>query len=519
MMTSNLSLAHRLLKGDLSIPFYLSLLKLVLHLAVNATGGYGLFRDEFYYIACSRNLAAGYVDQPPLCAWILRLATSLIGDSLFSVRFMVSVASAITVFVTGLIALRLGGGRLAVFIASILCFSPVYLAMGGFYSMNAFDILFWVLSAYIIIRIIQDQDPKWWIVLGIILGFGLLNKIGVLFFGAGIFAGLLLTDERKWLATRWPYIAGAIAFAMFLPYIIWNFQHSFAHLEFIRNASAEKYSSQTAMTFILGQILINNPMALLIWVPGLIALLTSSFFRPYRILGWLFVVPLVIFLVNGTSKAEYLAPAYGILFAAGGVFWERLTLRVKGWRYVLISIMSLWIILALVVLPLVIPMLPVETYISYADAIGFKPESSEGKEQSELPQFYADMFGWKEKVEGVAEVFNALPDDEKKQCAIFASNYGRCASIDYFGDEYGLPKTIGNHNNYWIWGPRGYTGNVMIILGGDLSDHQPNFAEVTLAKVIDCRYCMPYEDNLPVYVCKGIKADLATIWPEEKHFE
>lgn len=518
-MTADHSLIKRLLKGDLAIIFYLSLLKLTLHLAVNASGGYGFFRDEFYYIACSENLAAGYVDQPPLCAWLLRLVTVIIGDSLFAVRLVVAVATALTVFVTGLITLRLGGGRLAVFISCLLCYSPIYLAMGGYYSMNAPDILFWVTCAYIIIRIIQDQDARWWVVLGIVLGFGLLNKIGVLFFGAGIFIGLLFTNERRWLTTRWPYIAGGIAFILFTPYIVWNLQHDLAHLEFIRNASSEKYASQNAMTFIAGQVLINNPIAIVMWVPGLIALFTSSYFRSYRILGWMFVVPLVIFLINGTSKPEYLAPAYGFVFSAGGIFWEQLTLKSRAWRYALVLVMSLWIIVALILMPMVLPLLPVKDYIAYADATGFKPESSEGKEQSELPQFYADMFGWKEKVVGVAEVFGTLSAEEQKQCAIFASNYGRCASIDYFAEEYGLPKTIGNHNNYWIWGPRGYTGEVMIILGGDLSDHQPNFREVKLARVIDCQYCMPYEDNLPVYVCKGIKADLNSIWPEEKHFE
>ena len=519
MMTANVPFSNRL-RGGFAIILYLSILKLILHLTVNAFGGYGFFRDEFYYIACSQHLAIGYVDQPPLCAWLLRIITTILGDSLFVVRLLSAVAASLTVYMTGLLVLRLGGGRLAVFIACILCFSPIYLAMGSFYSMNAFDILVWVSAAYIIVRIIQDGDPKkWWITLGVLLGLGLLNKVGVLFFGAGIFAGLLFTAERKWLRTPWPYAAGAIALLMFLPYIIWNLQNSLAHLEFIRNASAEKYSSQSAASFILGQVMINNPVALLIWLPGLVALLSSSYFRPYRMLGWMFVVPLVIFIINGTSKAEYLAPAYGILFAAGGIFWERLIQRLTVWRYALAIIMSVYIIVAMLALPMVLPVLRVETYIQYADALGFKPESSEGKEQSELPQFYADMFGWKEKVEGVAKAYNTLTQEEKEQCAIFASNYGRCGSIDYYGKEYGLPKTIGNHNNYWIWGPRDYTGNVMIILGGSLEEHQPNFQEVRLASVIDCQYCMPYEDNLPVFICKGIKGDLKSIWAEEKHFE
>jgi hypothetical protein len=510
---------QRLTKGDLSVIFYLSILKFSLHLVLNATGGYGFFRDELYYIACSNNLAAGYVDQPPLCAFILRFMTMLFGDSLFVVRFIPAIAGALIVFFTGLLTYRMGGRKLALFIACLLSFSPINLAMSSYYSMNSLDILFWVVTAYTSVRIIQDERKKWWIILGIILGLGLLNKIGVLFLGAGIFAGLLFTPLRRWLFTPWPYVAGVIALVLFVPYIIWNVQNSFAHLEFIRNASSEKYSSLSVISFVAGQILINNPAAIFVWLPGLVALFRSEYLKPYRILGWMYIGPLVILMINGTSKSEYLAPAYAFLFAAGAIFWERQILRAAVWRYALSVILIFYILLMLTFLPMVLPVLPVDKYIRYADALGFKPDSSEGKELSELPQFYADMFGWKEKAQGVAEVYNTLSEDEKKECAIFSNNYGRCASIDYFGKEYGLPHTIGNHNNYWVWGTRGYTGDMMIILGGDLEDHQPNFREVRLAKTIDCQYCMPYEDNVPVFVCKGIKGNLKAIWPEEKHFE
>jgi hypothetical protein len=518
-MISNPSLPQRLFRGDLAIIFYLSLLRLLLHVFVNANEGYGLFRDEYYYLACAANPAIGYVDHPPLCALLLKAIVAIFGDSLFVVRLIPAVAGAFTVFVTGLIALRLGGGKLAAFIACLCSYSAINLVMSGYYSMNAIDILIWTTSAYVIVRIIQEERKTLWIVLGIILGLGLLNKTGVLFLAAGIFAGLIFTSQRKWFRTPWPYIAGVIAFVLFMPYIIWNVQHDFAHLEFIHNASAEKYSSLSAIDFLKGQILINNPVALFIWLPGLVALFMRNHFKPYRILGWMYLAPLLILIANGTSKPEYLAPAYGMLYAAGGVFWERLTVKKLVWRYSLTAILVLWLLLTATFLPMVLPILPVEKYIGYADGLGFKPSSSEGKEQSELPQFYADMFGWKEKVEGVADVYQSLSEDEKTKCAIYGTNYGRCAAIDYYGNKYGLPKTIGNHNNYWIWGPRNYTGEVMIILGGDLEDHQPDFREVTLAKVVDCTYCMPYEDQMPIYVCKGLKVNLREIWSQEKHFE
>jgi hypothetical protein len=189
------------------------------------------------------------------------------------------------------------------------------------------------------------------------------------------------------------------------------------------------------------------------------------------------------------------------------------------YKYALTAVMGLWVVLALVALPVVLPVLPVEKYIAYADAIGFEPDSSEGKDLSELPQFYADMFGWKEKAKGVAEVFNTLSAEEKEKVAIFSSNYGRCAAIDYYGEEYGLPKTIGDHNNYWIWGPRDYDGEILILLGGDIEEHKPDFREVELVSVIDCKYCMPYEDNVPVYLCRGLKYKPEEVWPAVKHYD
>jgi hypothetical protein len=518
-MNPDENLINRLMKGDLSIIFYISFLMLALHLALNLQGGYGLFRDEFYYIACADNLAFGYVDHPPLSIYILHVMTRLFGDSLFVVRFIPALAGAVTVFLTGLITLRLGGKKLAVFLACLFSFSIINQAMFGFYSMNALEILSWTASAYVIILIIDTEKKSYWWILGIILGLALLNKIGVLFLGAGILVGLLATKERKWLTTPWPYIAGIVALILFLPYIIWNIQHDFAHLEFIRNASAQKYSSLSAISFLSGQILNNNPVGLLVWLPGLLALFLSRHFKKYRILGYMYLVPLLILLINGTSKPEYLAPAYGILWAAGSVWWETIIQRVLVLKFVLGAVVLFWIVVSVTFLPIVVPVLPVEKYISYTNFLHFQPESPEGKEQSELHQFYADMFGWKEKTAGVAYVYNTLSDEEKKKVAIFSNNYGRCASIDYYGRKLGLPKTIGNHNNYWVWGTRGHTGEIVIILGGDIEDHRPDFREVKLVTTVDCDYCMPYENHVPVYLCRDTQRSLPEIWKEIKHFE
>ena len=512
-------LSKRLISGDLSIPFYFSIANFILLTIACGFGGYGIFRDEFYYLACADHLALGYVDHPPLSIYLLKLHTSLFGDSMLSIRLLPAFCSALTIWFTGRMCQKMGGGKMATLITCFFAFSPGSLVMSSFVSMNSIELLSWTLAAYVIIEIINTGEKKYWIILGVILGLGLLNKIGVLFLGAGIFVGLLFTPMRRWLSTPWPYVAGLIAFLLFVPYIVWNIQHDMAHLEFIRNASSEKYKGLNMLDFVTGQFLVNHPVATVIWGAGLLALFLNQHLLKYRILGFMYLVPFFIFLFNGTSKEVYLLPAYGMLWAASGVWYERMFDRYRKLKLAVGIVALLWFVVTIIMLPLVLPVLSVDQYIAHSERLGFKPESSESKELAELPQFYADMFGWEEKANDVSKVFRTLTADEQRKCAIVGNNYGRCASIDYYSEELGLPKTIGTHNSYWIWGPRLYTGEVMIILGGDLEDHVDDFNEVKLAAVSDCHYCMPYEDQMNIFVCKGLKADLREAWGAEKHYD
>jgi hypothetical protein len=510
---------HRLFRGDLSLIFYLSLTRLLFHFYVNATGGYGIFRDELYYLACAENLSTGYVDQPPLSIFILKLSTLLFGDSLFAIRIVPALCGTLTMFITGLITIRLGGRWYAQLLAGICSMSLITIGTNSVYSMNSIDILCWAIVGYLILCIIQDENKILWPVLGIVLGLAALNKIGVLFLGCGILVGLFVSPQRKWLTTIWPYSTALIAFILFSPYIFWNVQHDFAHLEFIRRASEGKYSGLSSLKFVTDQFLINNPLASVVWVGGLGALLFHSTLKQYRWLAFLYLVPFVIFIVNGTSKAEYLAAGYAILWAAGSVWWEKITIGKIGMRVVRPLLIVPTLALTMLFIPMVTPILPVERYIQYAKSLGEEPSSNESKQLAELPQHFADMFGWPEKAHDVAKVFNTLSEADKKRCAIFGTNYGDCGAIDYFGEDLGLPKAIGNHNNYWVWGPRGYTGEIMIIMGGDYEDHVGDFESVTEATVSDCQYCMPYEDNMKIFLCRGLKGGLESIWEEEKHYD
>ncbi len=492
--------------------------KLLLHILTNLWGGYGIFRDELYYVACSNHLDIGYVDQPPLSIFVLTLTRLLIGDSVFAIRLLPALAGAATVILTGRMVRQLGGNTFAVILACLA--SIVSLANLGYdtvYSMNAFDVLFWTAAEAIVIHLIKTGDANDWLSLGIVLGIGSLNKIDILWLGAGIGVGFLLTTQRSWLPTRWPWFAAAMTLVLFSPYVLWNFSHDFAHLEFIRNATAGKYSSQTPETFAVGQILVQNPVTLPVWLAGLIFSLFSKRAGPVRPLAFAYLAIFGLLIWNGHSKPEYLSPAYAFLFAAGGVALEALfSWKWLGWmKPISIGGLGVGIILA----PIVLPVLPVTTYIAYADLLNIRPMTAEGKQLGQLPQFYADMFGWEEKAAAVSKVYHQLPAPEQLKCAIFAGNYGRCGAIDYWGKKYGLPPAIGNHNNYWLWGPGEYSGDLMIVLGGTQSSLQAQYREVECVDTVTCGYCMPYENNLPIYLCRDRKAPLIVSWPRMKSYD
>jgi len=505
-------------RNDLPLILGFALGALAFHFLVNALGGYGIFRDEYYYIACSKRLAAGYVDQPPLAMFLMAAGRAVFGVSQFGIRVLPALAHALTVFLAGLIARKLGGRRTAVTLTCLaVALAPIIIGHTNIFQMNAFAHLLWALAVYIVVLIVEKSRPALWLLLGIVMGLGLLNKLDFLWFGAGLAAGLLLTDLRKHLRTPWPYAAAGIALLVFSPFIIWNISHDFAHIEFIRNATAGKYSGLTRLDFLAGQVKEINPFNMLLWVPGLFFLFLNREGRRFRVLGIIYVAALAILLANPHSKSEYLGPAYMMLFAAGGVAVERWAGRGKrGWAAPAIATLS--VLSSLLILPFAVPVLPVETFIKYSAAAGMKPSTSERKKLSELPQFYADMFGWEELAKDVSAVYLSLPEAERATAVVFVMNYGEGAALDYYAAKYPLPRVISTHNSFWFWGYPKEGLRTVIVLRGKEEDHRKSCDEVTLAAVHTCRYCMPYENNIPIFVCRGLRVSPADIWKSQKSF-
>jgi len=494
-----------------------ALAKFVLHLA--SSSGYGYFRDEFYYLACSQHLSAGYVDHPPLSIFILWIVRHTLGDSLFALRFLPAVTGAATVAIVGLMARAMGGGRSAMALAMTgALIAPEYLALNHFYSMNSFDILLWALTAFTLIRLIQNANPRRWVCLGLLLGLGLLNKISVLWLGTGLLGGMLASSQRRWLVTPWPWLAAGISAMLFLPHILWQFQHDQPTLEFIRNATGEKMVEVAPLDYLVGQMEMMLPFAIPLWLGGLVFLFIHPAGRQYRLLGWIYIAVFVLLMVSGSSRAGYLAPAYTWLFAAGGVAWDKL---LGGPRFAWLRPTMVVVLLATGVLiaPLAMPLLPVDTYIRYARALGEEPSTEERKELGDLGQFYADMHGWDAIVDTLEVVCRRLAPDEMAAARIYAPDYGVAGAVDLLGGKRGLPAAISSHNNYWLWGPRGWDGRVLVVISSTEERLRALFEQVERAATIECGRCMPYENHRPVWVCRGLRTPLAELWPQIKHYD
>ena len=498
--------------------FALGLLSLAVHLVANASGGYGYFRDELYYLACSGHLSAGYVDQPPLSILVLAVARRLLGDSVFAIRVVPAVASALSVITLGLMVRRMNGSKVAIILAA-LCFlaSPQLLGAHTYYSMNSLDVLFWLLASYAVLGLVDDPTLLAWLRLGGILGLGLLNKTSVLWLGAGVGAAIVFTDLRRELRGPGPYLAGLLALLLFSPYIAWNVGHGLPHLEFLRNATTDKYASLTRARFLADQVFVMNPVTFLVSLPGLWWCLFDREGKRHRALGVIFLTVFAVLLGNPHTKAEYIAAANPLLFACGAVAISVLPIRPR--RFAVPGIAGLLVVSGLVFAPLAMPILPVPEYIRYTRALGIAPSTPEGKELSELPQFFADMHGWEGLARDVSAVYETIPEEERRTTVALVGNYGEAGALELYARRYPLPRVICGHNSYWFWGVGATPITTFIRLGGDREDHLERYGDVRLAGVHYARYAMPYEDSLNVFIARQRRVPIEEAWPKAKHFE
>jgi len=486
---------------------------LLLHFACNSRYGYWI--DELYFIACSEHLAWGYVDHPPLIAFIARGSRALLGNSLFAIRFLPAVAHAALVFLAGWITRMLGGHRFAQVLAAVaVALAPVYLAFGNLLTMNAFEPVLWTACTFLVMRMVERERPQLWLVVGVLGGIGLLNKHSMAFFGLALIAGLLLTPERRVLRSTWIGVAGLVALVIVVPHVWWQIENRWPTLELLRNAQLYQHQSVSAAQFVWGQIQLLNPLALPLWLAGLYFYVAEEQGRRFRFVGWTFVLLFVGGMII-EAKTYYLAPAYPMLLAAGAVAIERWA-GLRWWRWLKPATLALVVIGAVPTLPYVLPILPIEMVPGYLEWLGMREVRPERRAVGDVPQLFADMFGWDETVAAVAKAYGNLPPEERARAAIWGVGYGEAAAVDLLGPPYGLPPAISGHQNYFLWGPRDASGEVLVAVRIPQKWLQPWCTQLDEVEVVECRYCMPDRQRIAVSICRGLKVPLTELWPKVK---
>ena len=482
---------------------------------------YGYFGDEMYHMACGEHLAWGYVDQPPLIALATWFTRHVFGTSLFAVHLLPAICGFVLVWLTGVIARELGGGRFAQALAALCsACAGVYLVLFHIFTMNAFEPLLWMGCAYVVIRIIKTSNQKLWLWFGVLAGIGLENKYSMAVFGFAVVVGLLLTPERKAFAHKWIWLAGLIAFVIFLPNLLWNIQHHFPFLELMRNIRASGRDVVfTPAGYLKAQIFLMTPVTFPVWFLGALYFFFWRDGKPYRVLGWAFVTILAVFIVMH-GKDYYATPVYPMVLAGGAIVIEKFSSR-RGQFWVKPAAVAMVLLGTLPFLPLFVPVLSPESFLRYQAKLPFQIQPDEKSMAAEpMPHYYSACFGWEEMVKAVAQAYYSVPQQQRADVAIFAHNYAAAGAIDLIGPKYGLPKAISGHQSYWLWGPRNYSGQTVIVVGSTLEGERHSFDEVTVIAELHNPYAPPWE-NRPVLLCRGMKhfRSAAEAWPQVKHWD
>jgi hypothetical protein len=492
-----------------------ALVRVVLYLI--AAPHYGYFRDEMYYLACGEHPAWGYMDQPPLIAWIAWLLQHTIGTSLYALRLLPMLADVGTIVATGLLARKLGGGAWAMFLSALaVLVTPIFLALTHLFTMNAFDPILWILLAWLIVDLIQTGNQKLWVWIGALVGVTLLNKYGVLFFLAGLLVGVLASPLRRSFARPWFWVGAGLATLIALPNFLWQLHWNFP---FVQLVHAVRSNGRDVMLPPLPYLAQQAQM--IGFIPALLVILAAWFFispggRRYAVLGWGFLSVLGLMLVL-KGKFYYVAPIYPVVFAPGAVFFEQLTQR--RWLQWFRPVYALAMLLVgALIAPTAIPLLSIPQYFAYTAKLGLQQQKFENEPQSPLPQLYADMVGWEERVKVVAAYYHSLSPEEQKVTAIGAPNYGQAGAIDLFGPKYGLPKSISDANNYWIWGPRQYDQNIILMDEDSPGKYLTRCRSFTLVGHASDPYARP-DENFPIYHCRGFSPGFQALWPKLKSWK
>jgi 4-amino-4-deoxy-L-arabinose transferase-like glycosyltransferase len=385
--------------------------------------------------------------------------------------------------------------------------------------MNAFEPLLAILLMYFTIRMIKENNPKQWIVLGIIMGLGVMNKHTFGVFIIALIFSLLLTGKWRLVVNKWFIAGGLLGLIIFLPNIIWQILNDYPSLEFYRNISSDKNVYTPPLAFIMGQVMGMSPSTVPVWFIGFLFLFFSKKTKDFRFLAILFLGLFIFMMLSGTSRSDRLAFAYPAAFAGGALFFEGIILKYNATWLKPVLVVFLLVGLA-IALPIILPYFSYQTVQAHTKFLGINTEIEKGKKPP-LPQLLADRIGWEEKFNLVLKAYNRLSDEDKKVAIVAAGNYGQAGTLELFGEEYNFPPVVSAHNNYYLWSKERLKGNVLLQLGHE-EDYNGLKERFNFVEIFPGEYKNPYvsdhENNLRVFICRQAKLPYIEMLERSKNY-
>ncbi|MGA7969251.1 MAG: glycosyltransferase family 39 protein [Terriglobales bacterium] len=467
---------------------------------------YGFHRDELATLEDARHLAWGFVAYPPITPFFGRLSLILFGTSVAGFRFFAALAEAVALVFIGLMTRELGGHRGAQLLA-VAAGVPFCLVGGALMQYVSFDYLCWVLVAYFIIRLLKADDPRWWTAIGAAIGLGMMTKYTMGFFVIGVVVGVIATPARKYFASKWLWIGVALSILVFLPNLIWQAQHHFISLDFLKHIHERDIRWGRTKDFLPDQLKLTL-LACPLWLAGLYYTMITPAGRRFRMLGWMYLVPLILFII-AKGRGYYLAAAYPMLYAAGAVWGEQqLASLGKRWSAALRTIA--WAALAcdaLLVGVIAMPSAPVNSP-RWNFAL---------KNNGDL----VEELGWPELTAEVARIRDSVPAADRASVGILAANYGEAGAIALYGPAYNLPRPMSGINSFYAKGYVTPAPDTLIVLG--FSDHfrAANFADCTIAGHVPNPYNIENEEtheHPDIYLCRGLRQTWPDFWKDFQYY-
>ncbi len=501
------SLKSKIFSNDVAVLWLLGLALFLLHMFTNHQ--YGFHQDEMVILDNANNLAWGYVEYPPLAPFLARIELTLFGLSLVSARTFAALAMSMAMVLTGLMARELGGNRRTQMLAAVAsAIAPFALIQGSLMQYVTIDYLWVVLLAYLLIRLLKSENPRWWIAIGAAIGLGMMTKYTMAISVAGLVVGVLLTGARRSLKSPWLWGGVAISLLIFAPNLIWQIQHDFISLDFLSSIHTRDVQIGRGDSFLIDQLILSaNLVAIPFWLAGLYFYFFATDGKRYRMLGWMYLVPFLFYLI-ARGRGYYAAPLYPMLIAAGAVTWER-WLAVPA-RNRAVSVLSpSWYTLgfgAVFAAAFALPLAPINS--AWWDVV------------SEVHDAFTEQIGWPEMIQTVGGIYAQLPEQEKARAGILTGENDEAAALNLYGAPYGLPRAISGSDTFWLRGFGDPPPETVIVVGFEQSQALAMFDDCSLAGSIHNAYGVENDLRDPpgIFVCRNIRLPWPQLWNRLKHY-